>query len=234
MPYKDPEKRKAVKKAYDAKRAGQRHPNWTAVVYPESAPADWRDRLDEHHIEWVESPLHDRDVNPDGTLKKPHWHIAMRFDCVKTYEQVMELLKPINAPSAKYVQSMKGLLRYFTHMDNPEKAQYNAADIKAHGGFDVSAALAPTATETTEIVREMMRFVVRYKVTEFAELVVYAMEEQPTWFDVLNTHCYLIREFMKSRRFMPTDAKFSNPVTGEIYGEGSETSEGQGSAQPTA
>ena len=43
---------------------------WTFILYPESAPENWRYILDGYHIPWVESPLHDKDVNPDGTVKK--------------------------------------------------------------------------------------------------------------------------------------------------------------------
>ena len=51
---------------------------WAAVVYPDSAPENWRQLLDDLHIEWVESPLHDRDVNETtGELKKAHWHIVL-------------------------------------------------------------------------------------------------------------------------------------------------------------
>ena len=37
----------------------ERTRNWTFVIYPESAPKNWRDVLDEQHIQWVESPLHE-------------------------------------------------------------------------------------------------------------------------------------------------------------------------------
>ncbi|WP_225354628.1 Rep family protein, partial [Ligilactobacillus murinus] len=50
---------------------------WTFIVYPESAPENWRDLLDEYHVPWVESPLHDKDINPDGTVKKAHWHVIL-------------------------------------------------------------------------------------------------------------------------------------------------------------
>ena len=60
--------------------------SWTFVLYPESAPADWRDKLDDYHIEWVESPLHDRDLNGDGTPKKPHIHVLLSFGSVKSYD----------------------------------------------------------------------------------------------------------------------------------------------------
>ena len=64
--------------------------SWTFVLYPESAPPDWRDRLDDFHIEWVESPLHDRDINGDGQPKKPHIHVLLSFGSVKSYDQVNE------------------------------------------------------------------------------------------------------------------------------------------------
>ena len=64
---------------------------WTFVIYPESAPLNWRDKLDGLHIEWVESPLHDKDLNASGEAKKPHIHILLLFGGVKSYEQVKEI-----------------------------------------------------------------------------------------------------------------------------------------------
>ena len=49
MPYKDKEKEKAAKKRYEEKRAARTR-NFATVVYPESAPADWMERLDQYHI----------------------------------------------------------------------------------------------------------------------------------------------------------------------------------------
>ncbi|MES5113939.1 Rep family protein, partial [Lactobacillus gasseri] len=36
--------------------------NWTIIVYPESAPKNWRDIIDSTHVTWVEGPIHDKDV----------------------------------------------------------------------------------------------------------------------------------------------------------------------------
>ena len=44
--------------------------NWMIIVYPDSAPERWEDILDEMHIAWACSPLHDKDVNADGTPKR--------------------------------------------------------------------------------------------------------------------------------------------------------------------
>ena len=73
------------------KKQDQRSRNWVVIVYPESAPNDWREILDNMHIQWNESPLHDKDVNPDGTVKKSHWHVVLAFGSKKSYKQVKEI-----------------------------------------------------------------------------------------------------------------------------------------------
>ena len=73
------------------KNKDERTRNWTFVLYPESATKGWRNILDELHVPWVESPLHDKDTNPDGEIKKPHWHIAMFFNSKKSYQQMSEI-----------------------------------------------------------------------------------------------------------------------------------------------
>ena len=60
-----------------SKKPVEKGRDWTFIVYPESTPKNWRDILDETHMRWVESPLHDKDVNPDGELKKEHYHILL-------------------------------------------------------------------------------------------------------------------------------------------------------------
>lgn len=121
--------------------------NWTIVVYPDSAPNNWRDIIDEWHIEWVESPLHDKDVNADGEPKKPHWHILLMFSSVKSYDQVLSLCQEVNCPIPKQVHNTKALVRYMAHLDNPDKAQYDITGIVAHGGVDVADLLKPSSSE---------------------------------------------------------------------------------------
>ena len=48
--------------------------NYATIVYQESAPAGWLDILDELHIPAFVSPLHDKDLNKEGEIKKAHWH----------------------------------------------------------------------------------------------------------------------------------------------------------------
>ena len=51
---------------------------WTFIVYPESAPKNWKEVLDGYHIPWVSSPLHDKDINATG---EPKNHTGI-FSCL--------------------------------------------------------------------------------------------------------------------------------------------------------
>ena len=63
------------------KKKNERYRNWSWIVYPESAPENWRTLLDETGEKWIESPLHDRDINEttNEIKKKAHWHIIISF-----------------------------------------------------------------------------------------------------------------------------------------------------------
>lgn len=177
--------------------------NWCIVVYPDSAPSDWRDYLDSLHIEWVESPLHEFDANPGtGEIKKPHWHVLLLFGSVKTYEQVCEVIAPLNCPIPQRCFSVKGNIRYMVHMDNPDKYQYNISDIVAHGGYDIADAFKPSASERYTIIRDMCAYVRANDICEFQDLVDYAMEAHfDDWFPLLCDSCaYVVGQYIKSQR----------------------------------
>ena len=48
---------------------------FATVVYPESAPEDWRERLEGEHVKAMVSPLHCLDTLPTGEVKKAHYHV---------------------------------------------------------------------------------------------------------------------------------------------------------------
>lgn len=177
--------------------------NWVCIVYPDSAPENWRSIIDDYHIQWIESPLHNLDVNPDtGELKKAHWHVLLLFDGVKTFDQVKEITSKINAAIPVKCASSKGTVRYMAHLDNPEKAQYNFSDIKAHGGADVSELLKPTSSERYKFINEMCDFIKDNEITEFQDVVDYArINHFETWFPLLcDNSAYIIGQYVKSQR----------------------------------
>lgn len=59
--------------------ADNRYRGWATIVYPESAPAGWKNTFDGFHLQGLISPLHDSDFDPEtGERKKPHWHVLIR------------------------------------------------------------------------------------------------------------------------------------------------------------
>jgi len=176
--------------------------NWTFVVYPESAPENWREIINELHTPWVESPLHDKDVNPDGEVKKPHWHVLMMFPGKKSFKQIESLTNKLNAPMPQKVANTKGIIRYFAHLDNPEKYQYDKSDIVPHCGADLSQLLEFTKMERYALIREMMEFVRNNNVTEIMDLLDYAMAERfSDWFPLLcDNSAYIMDSYIKSNR----------------------------------
>lgn len=174
-------------------RGSDRTRNWVVIVYPESAPENWREYLDDLHLEWIESPLHEFDVNADGEVKKAHWHVLILFGGVKSYEQVSEVVRPLNGSIPQRCHNAKAQVRYFAHLDNPEKHQYSVSDIRPHGGVDLSEMLRPSSSERYTLIGEMMEWVKLNGVTEFADLIDFALVEHPDdWLPLLCDSCAII------------------------------------------
>lgn len=175
--------------------------NFATVVYPESAPENWMDIIRESHINCMISPLHKYDINPDGEVKKPHYHVIVMFDSVKTLEQFGEFADSFGGVGKEKVNSIRGYARYLCHLDNPEKAQYNPNDVICIGCEDYFSLIA-LPTDKYGAIRDMMRFCVDNDLTNFSDLLLYASESEETWFRVLcDNGTYVMKEFLKSMTY---------------------------------
>ena len=123
------------------KKIDTRGRTWATVLYPESASDNWLQILGEQCVPCFVSPLHNLDVNPDGEIKKAHYHILFTFEGKKTKEQVLEIVKLINGVGLEPVKSTRGYARYLCHLDNPEKHQYNIDDVVQFGGADYTTTI---------------------------------------------------------------------------------------------
>lgn len=187
-----------VQKKADAKRAGRRSRNWAVVLYPDSAPENWAEVIGELQIRAVCSPLHDKDVNPDGEVKKAHRHLLLMFDSVKTQEQVMEIAEALNAPRPQQMDSAVGTARYLCHLDNPDKAQYNVEDVIEFGGADYKSLIA-RVSDKYNVIGEIMVWCDDHRIYSFAALMRYSLAERPDWFRCLSDNCgWAVKEFLKS------------------------------------
>lgn len=176
--------------------------NWTFVLYPESAPDNWRDLIDELHVPWIESPLHDKDLNADGTPKKAHWHILLIFKGKKSFEQIKSITDALSAPIPQPCDDTTGLVRYFAHLDNPEKYQYSRSDIVGHCGANVGDLVRASSAERYQFIDDMMEFIKSNHITEFQDLADYARYNEPdTWFPLLcDNSAFIVNQYIKSQR----------------------------------
>ena len=76
--------------------------------------------------------LHDKDINPDGTPKKAHYHIYLNFGTSQDIELVCSWFQlPINQ-AEKIKGRKKDILKYLIHKNAPTKFQYDINDIKTN------------------------------------------------------------------------------------------------------
>lgn len=188
--------------------------NWTFILYPESAPADWKNRIDDLHTKYVISPLHDKDLHEDGSVKKPHYHVVLIYSGNKSYEQIKDITDSLGQPIPQRVQNLRGQIRYLAHIDNADKVQYNIDDIIA-SGIDVSQYLRGESADRYAVLREIIAYIKDNNVTEYCDLIDYAMIEHiDDWFPVLaDTSCFFITSYLKSKR---NKSVIVNTETGEV------------------
>lgn len=177
--------------------------NWAFVLYPESAPADWLEQLQKTGLPCAISPLHDRDVNATGEQKKPHYHVMVFYQGPTSYNVVKRLTDGLHQPIPQVVEQVRGYYRYLTHMDNPEKAQYPASEIRTLNGFDIGDFVDMTKSEVTKVLRALMDYIRENDLMEYADLMDMTMCEgvPPEWFDVASSHTLFFTGYLKSRRY---------------------------------
>lgn len=174
---------------------------WAAVVYPDSAPANWREELFNLHVGGVISPLHEFDVDPDGSSKKAHWHVVLSFEGKKSEEQVQKMLAPLHCPKPIRVESIRGMVRYLIHKDNPDKYQYDQSGLVGFSGFNWEQYFDYADVERRRALKEMRETIRKYSFTEFSDFFDFCDEQHPEWADLLDKNCaYVISLYITSVR----------------------------------
>ena len=164
----------------------KRKRNWAFVVYPDSAPDNWREMLHEMLVPGFISPLHDADENADGEQKKPHWHVMLTFKGLKSLDQVKEITEAINSPAPQECKDVRAYARYLCHLDNPEKAQYQISDVESLGGADYLDKIK-CAADTDTALSEMMDWCMEQGCYSFYRLSNYARKNRSDWFRVITS-----------------------------------------------
>lgn len=219
MALSNAEKQKAYRER--KKAAGEKDERtrvYATVIYPESAPPDWRERLTQWHVAAIVSPLHDKDTNPDGSPKKPHHHIMMMLENKKSIDQIKPIFDSIGAVGRENIISTRGYARYLCHMDNPEKAQYSTSDILCFGGADYQALINSPSDDLKTLI-SVFNFVRRNQIRSLAHLIDYCMQYNTEWLMMITRDkAYIIDKYIKSSAW-EMDTQQPRPVITDDNGE---------------
>lgn len=193
--------------------------NFATVVYPESAPENWMDFLNDYHVPAFVSPLHQFDVNANGEVKKAHYHVIVMYDSVKTISQAKEFFAAIGGVGCEVVNSIRGMARYLCHLDNPEKYQYNPVEVKSFGGADY-AGIVELETDRVKLIADMHEWCKSNGCVSLSELYDYSRIHNYDWFRALVTHCNnVMAAYLKSLKWTiehPDEVEFCKNASKEV------------------
>lgn len=199
----------------NVKQKDTRTRNWAFIGYTDSLPEHWKDVLTEMGLCWACSPLHDSDINEttseEDKTKKAHYHFILKFDGKKSFEQVSEITKKLGATIPQPCNNIVGAIRYFLHMDNPEKHQYSREGIQEGGGFGVFDYLSLSASEERAILKDIIKYCRANGIFELCDIEDYIIDEKPEWESVYFSRQLNIYRSLKSRFFKNEQLKNLDP-----------------------
>lgn len=188
----------ATKNDNDNKQDNLKGRHFSYVIYPDSAPADWIEQLKNIGLAFVVSPLHNRDINADGTKKKDHWHIIVSWGNTTTYRAAKGLCNILNCPIPQMLRNCNGMYRYLTHKDNPEKHQYKEQP-KCYNGWVRPLDNADVAN----IKREIWQMIYIEDCQEYGELLMMCEQRGPEFFEIASRNTLFFKSVCDGYRHNP-------------------------------
>ena len=196
--------------------------NITFMLYDDSATPNWKDLIVEDHIPYMYI-YHDRDKNPTGEPKKPHYHVILCFEGKKSPKQLQYYADRYGAANGQYqpVASIRAMARYLTHMDNPDKEPYDSGEVVSCA-IDYNAIIG-MASDKYKAIMEMVDFCESENIISFGELFIYSKIHRFDWFKCLcDSSTMVMKEYLKSKAWAMEhniENRFAmniDPDTGEV------------------
>lgn len=198
---------------------------WTGLVYPEDLPEKMREKNTAGVEKWVEvlrdslcpfliSPLHkpdpEKEVDSSGSVilktKKPHHHILYCHGNTTTQNGAKAAIPDgiIANNHIEAVSSQRNLARYFLHLDQPEKEQFEGVPrdlLTVLNGYPLDLEREMTGEEERQTLVDIFTLMRKNQITEYSELMdsLMAMEDWKL-FDYVASHTTPVNAYIASKR----------------------------------
>lgn len=151
------------------------------LIWLDSAPSDWLERISDLGYECLISPLHDKDVLEDGTAKKAHYHCFFLFPGKKTADQCQYIADYVSGQSNYpylFVPDRKVHARYLCHLDSPHKHRYPLVEVVQVNGASILkwASDDDKDQQDDEILNDILSWVRSRRCRFFNQLLDYALD----------------------------------------------------------
>lgn len=115
--------------------------------------------------------LHDKDLNDDGTLKKPHYHVVVTKSNPSTIKIISKQLG-IPQNYIQRVSNLKGMIKYLTHDEIQDKIKYDKKEIVTNvPDFVYRSYSVDTDAEKG---KEIIDYIIDNNITSITDLAVWA------------------------------------------------------------
>lgn len=175
--------------------------NWTFVLYPDSCAKDWEEFLNSTGVPYTYA-YHDKDKTEVGEDKKPHYHVMLCFDGPVTYQNIKTYVDRVGGANGvvQPVGSVRGMVRYFCHLDNPDKYQYNESIIQCRNGFDPKDYFNLTVSQQKAFKRKVTEFISDNDISEYAELIDTLINtDEIDMYDIASQNVFYFTQYIKSK-----------------------------------
>lgn len=193
------------------------------LLWCDSAPKDWLERVQECGYKALVSPCHDKDVldmpGEDGRMiaKKPHYHVDIYFPGKKTGDQCQHIADYISdQPGYEvfYIVDREVHARYLCHLDSPKKHRYPVTEVLGFNGASYEKYVGSIAENqyNLELLGDILDWICNNNILYYSDLVDYAREHKLNqWVSALMKNLTpIVKSYLQSRNFKVMDKEKKN------------------------
>lgn len=158
------------------------------LLWFDSVPSDWIERVSSLGHPCLVSPRHDKDILEDGSAKKPHYHLLFLFNGRKTGKECQYIADYVSDQmdySWLYVADRQVMARYECHLDSPKKHRYPVSELLSINGAPIEKLIAKAADEddyVDETLNDIFNYISNTHCIYFNQLIDFARDnDKGSW-----------------------------------------------------